>query len=273
MLGESMKKICLYLFSGTGMTEHVVNKLISELANNLISIDCFKIDKTDTKTISLSGYDAVGIAYPVHSFNAPKIVIDFVKHLPLTNGLNTFVIFTAGEEHIINSSSSDLLIKKLSRKGYQIFYNKLVEMPSNFIVKYEEERVNRILDKLDEDIPQIAMDIVTVKPYFEKKNFGSKISTFIGHSEKFGAPIIGKFFYPKKDCINCEKCVDNCPKENITRSEKSIRFNWRCCICMRCIYQCPENAISVRQPFKFIRFDEWYNPEMFSSRKDGNDFE
>jgi len=262
-----MKKICLCFFSGTGMTKYVIDRLIREFETNDISVDCFNIEEADVHNVALSGYDAFGMAYPVHAFNAPKIVIDFVKRLPKINGINTFIVFTAGEENIINNASSDLLIKKLRRKGHRIFYNKLVEMPSNFIVKYEKDRVNKILDTANEVVPSITKDIMSLKPHFEKKSFGSKMSTFIGHSQRFGAPIMGKFFYAKKDCIYCGKCVKICPKKNIIMDEKFIRFKWRCCNCMRCVSQCPKNAISVRQPFKFICFDEWYDPEMFKPRK------
>ena len=258
-----MKKLCLYFFSGTGMTKYVVDKFVNEFEQHSVAVDCFKIEEPRIHKSSLSEYDVLGIAYPVHSFNAPKIVIDFVKQLPKSNGMNTFIIHTAGEKHIINYASSDLLIKKLSKRGYRVFHNKMIEMPSNFIVKYRDERVKNILTKANEDIPHIANDIIELEPYYMRKNLGSKIIAFIGRVEWFGAHIIGKFYNAKNGCVRCGKCINICPNKNIVMNEKSIGFKWRCGLCMRCIYQCPKNAISVYLPFKFIRFDKWYDKKMF----------
>ena len=258
-----MKKICLYYFSGTGMTKYIVDKLSGEFEKHRISVDCFKIEEAHTQDVSLHKYSALGIAYPIHAFNAPKIVIDFVNRLPKTSSMNTFIIPTAGEEHKINFASSDLLIKKLSMKGHKVFYNKLIEMPSNYITKHSEEKVIEILCKAKETIPNIAKRIIELKPCFMEKKLGSKVISFFGRVEWLGAPIMGKFYYAKRDCIRCGKCIHNCPNKNIVMSKKVIGFKWHCGMCMRCIYQCPRSAISIRQPFNFIQFDKWYDTRIF----------
>jgi ferredoxin len=147
----------------------------------------------------------------------------------------------------------------LFRQGYQVFYDKLIEMPSNFVIKYDAAKIKRILDKANKTIPHIAEDIVTCTSYSLKKSLGSKVFSFIGKAEWYGAHVIGKFFYVKSDCIRCGKCMDNCPNQNIVMDEKYIFFKWNCCICMRCVYHCPKNAIRLHQPFGFIRFDKWYD--------------
>ena len=255
----NMKKMCIYFFSCTGMTKYVVGKFVKEFERQGVFADCFKIEETHLHKNNLAEYDTLGIAYPVHSFNAPKIVIDFAKQLPKSNGTDTFIIHTGGEDHIVNYASSDLLIKILRKRGYRVFHNKLIEMPSNFIVKYKDERVKNILNKANEDIPFIANDIMELKPHSTRKNLGSKIMTFIGRAEWFGAHTTGKFYYANNNCTRCGRCINICPNKNIAMNKKSICFKWRCGLCMRCIYQCPENAICIRQPFKFFRFDEWYD--------------
>ena len=262
-----MKKLCIYFFSGTGMTKYVVDKFVNEFEKNGVLVDRFKIEGPDAHQGSLSEYDALGIAYPVHSFNAPKIVIDFVKQLPKSNGMNTFIIHTAGEESIINFASSDLLIKKLCKRGYKVFHNKLIEMPSNFVVKYEEERVRSILGKANEDIPHIANEIMGFGHYDMQKTLRSRIIAFVGRIEWFGARTMGKSYYADNNCVRCGHCINICPNKNIVmnknKNKNSVAFKWRCGLCMRCIYQCPKNAISIRRPFKFIRFDSWYDEGLF----------
>ena len=258
-----MKRICLFYFSGTGMTKYIVDRLSGEFQKHCVSCDFFIIEETNSRNIVLTEYDIMGVAYPVHSFNAPKIIIDFVKQLPRANSMNTFIIPTAGEDDKINYASSDLLIKKLSKKGYRVFYDKLIEMPSNFATKYSDEKVIQILAKANEDIPTIAKNIQELKPCFMEKRVGSKAITLIGRIEWLGAPFMGKLCYIKKDCDRCGKCVNSCPNRNILITKNSVKFKWRCGMCMRCIYQCPKNSISIRQPFKFVRFDEWYDPKLF----------
>jgi len=261
--GVDMKKICLFYFSGTGMTKYIIDRLSGEFEKHRVSLDCFKIDNVDIHNVAHTEYDIMGIAYPIHSFNAPKIVINFVKRLPKVSNMDIFIIPTAGEEHKINYASSDLLIKKLNKKGYKVFYNKLIEMPNNFIIKFSDEKVSIILERAKGDIPNIAKSILELKPCFMEKRIGSKVISFFGRIEWLGAPIMSKFYYVKEDCIRCGKCVNSCPNKNIIMNEKAISFKWCCGMCMRCIYQCPKNTIGVRQPFKFVRFDEWYDSKLF----------
>jgi hypothetical protein len=121
--GLILNKVCIFYFSGTGMTKYIVNKIKQELKNQQVCVDCIKIENIEgIPDIHLTSYDAVGIAYPVHSFNAPQIVLNFVKHLPETDFMDTFIINTAGEDHLINYASSNLLIKKLNKKDFIISY-------------------------------------------------------------------------------------------------------------------------------------------------------
>jgi len=260
-----MKKVCLYYFSGTGMTKHVVERLADEIKSRHVSVDCFKIEAVNGRNVALSDYDALIIAYPTHSLNAPKIVADFVKQLPKSNsGTNTFIIHTCSADDAVNYGSSDLLIKRLSKKGYCICYNRLIEMPSNFANKHSEQQAIKTLAAANDSVARIAEDIIALKPYPSKeRHLGLRALTWLARIEWFGAPIIGKFFYAKDGCDCCGKCVDNCPKKNIVMKKGAVGFKWSCGICMRCIYQCPKNIISVRKPFKFIRFDKWYDSEIF----------
>jgi len=254
-----MKKVCLCYFSGTGMTKYVVNRIIYEIKKHNVSVDIFKIEEVNGQNIDMPQYDGLIIAYPTHSLNAPKIVINFAKKLPKASGVSTFVINTCSVESNSNYGSSQLLNKKLSKRGYQVLYNKLVEMPSNFASKDTEKQVITTLARADVLAVGIAKDIINLEHHFIKRSFGAKVLTTLARIEWLGAPIIGKFFYTKDDCTHCEKCVNNCPNKNITVNKKSIKFKLSCGLCMRCVYQCPESAIHIRKPFKFIRFDKWYD--------------
>lgn len=67
-----------------------------------------------------------------------------------------------GENSIINYASSNTLIKKLKNNGYNVFYNRIFEMPCNFIFKYEPSKVNLILSNIIRDIPVAAKEIISL---------------------------------------------------------------------------------------------------------------
>ena len=137
--------------------------LLKEFAQYKVVVDCVSIEKVLKQSIDLSEYDLLGIAYPVHAFNAPRIVIDFANHLPESNGLETFIIGSMGEDNPMNYASSRTLIKRLEGKGYHVFYNKIFEMPCNFIIKYKRSKVNRILYNVKKEIPKTANEIIGLK--------------------------------------------------------------------------------------------------------------
>ncbi|NMS89611.1 hypothetical protein HGQ85_06690 [Clostridioides difficile] len=263
-----MNKLCIFYFSGTGMTEYIINKLKQELESQQFCVECTKIENIKKSKIHLTSYDMVGIAYPVHSFNAPQIVLDFVKTLPNTHSMDTFIIHTAGEDNYVNYASSNLLIKRLDTKGFKVFYNKLFAMPSNFMVKYDDTKTRELIEKADKEIPNIVHNLINRVSYLPNSSTLVKTLSFIARSEWYGSHILGKFFYVKNNCIHCSKCANNCPKHNINVTENKVKFNWSCCLCMRCIYNCPKNAINIHQPFKFIRFDNWYDSNIFTKKKD-----
>ena len=77
-------KILICYFSGTGNTKKIVDKYYETFIENNVEIDIYKIEKNDFN-YNLDDYDMLGIAYPIHAFNAPSIIVDFVKKLEKQN--------------------------------------------------------------------------------------------------------------------------------------------------------------------------------------------
>ena len=77
-----MKKVILYVFSGTGNTQ-----LVAELYKKYLT-DCettiYMLGKrAEGESVpSPLDYDLVGLGYPVHGFNAPLVMNNFCKCLP-----------------------------------------------------------------------------------------------------------------------------------------------------------------------------------------------
>jgi len=166
------------------MTKYVIDKIQFELKRKQAYVDIYNIENIRAQSIHFNNYDTVGIAYPVHSFNAPKIVINFAIQLPIVKSMNTFIISTAGENNSINFASSKLLIDILSKKGFEVIYDRQFIMPSKFMIKYDGAKVQQFI-------------------------------AFVGRAEWFGAKWIGKSFYADRNCNRCGVCANNCPNHSI----------------------------------------------------------
>ena len=256
-----MKKICIFCFSGTGMTRYVVEKLKFGLEEQQAQADIFDLANTRIADVALESYDALGIAYPIHSFNAPKIVIDFARSLPQVNSLPAFIISTAGEYAAINFAAAKYVTRILHKKGFDVFYDRQFIMPCNFIIKFDADKVQQLLSEISSQVPTAVQEIINGAPFKQQSNFLARMMTFVGRGEWFGAKIMAKFYYTNKDCTHCSICADNCPNRNISVGKDYVRFHWHCGLCMRCLYICPRKALKVRRPFRFICLDSWYDNE------------
>ena len=241
------------------MTRYVINKVRLELEKLGVLVDVHNIEGFKAESADLSVYGAVGFAYPVHSFNAPEIVTGFAKRLPKTDAKSAFIISTAGGESPANYASSRLLINILSKKGFDVFYNRQFIMPSNFMVKDGEAKVSQNIAAANEAAPQTAQEIINCTEFQQPKSFAALVLQFFGRAEQPCAKLMGKFFYADENCSMCGICAENCPNNNITIDSGRMKFKSCCGLCMRCLYMCPNKSLKVRRPFKFIRFDRWYD--------------
>ena len=70
-------KILLLYFTGTYSTLYITTLIKNQLINLNHEVDVFPL--AEKKKISTSKYDVIGIGYPIHAFNAPKLVEDKIK--------------------------------------------------------------------------------------------------------------------------------------------------------------------------------------------------
>ena len=47
-------------------------------------------------------------------------------------------------------------------------------------------------------------------------------------------------------CVQCGKCVRECPVNNIALEQGAITFGTRCMFCLGCIHKCPVHAIDYK---------------------------
>jgi Fe-S-cluster-containing hydrogenase component 2 len=211
-----------------------------------VHIDTYNIEKLVSKgeKIVLSGYDSIGIGYPVYAFNTPKTVWDLVKSLPMGEGRKVFIFKTAGEPFYWNDSSSLMIIKRLQKKGYRVVFERHYLMPYNIIMRYPDSLVKQMYNTTQKLCIDMAERIMNGEEHLPKFTFKSRLAAFVFRIQWPGAAINGRLCSTNKRCNLCMKCANSCPTHNILLKSGKICFSWKCVMCMRCVMYCPKDAIN-----------------------------
>ena len=241
-------KAVIYYFSGSGNTEITVKKWEQEAKKQGVDIDIFRIEDLPEGEIDVSQYDKVGVAYPIHAFNAPRIVLKFAKCIKkLEEPKKVFVIMVSGEYMNLNHSSSLKMSSIIKKKNLFIESEYHYLMPYNMIFRHTEKRAFEMYKTMN------ALSELDVKDYFidgvnhklKKHKFIRPFIWLIRIEQPF-APVNGKTFrINKKKCIKCMMCVKNCPVHNIEFKDGKFKFHNHCLMCTRCSFNCPTNAFSI----------------------------
>ena len=81
------------VFSGTGNTHKVCRAIMNEWIASGAECKYVSIEK-DCEVRNPNEFDRIVIGYPVHAFNAPQPVFDFIKRLPECCGERLAVSYT-----------------------------------------------------------------------------------------------------------------------------------------------------------------------------------
>lgn len=263
-----MKTGVIFCFSGTGNTRWVSERLSEDLDTvgynvRLLDIEDFlSHDSQDKGGLSdvIDSADHIGIAFPVHAFNAPSIVFDFIDRLPdlSANPKFTFLYRTSGDP-FINGGTTRFVRKRLADKGYVVRLERLFIMPSNIVISFPPPLIKQLY-RIAEDHSRLFADQVRAEEY--SLHGDSKVvaifSRIISKVESWGARVAGRHFRTTGACTFCGKCTDDCPTGNIHDDGERLEFQDRCILCMRCIYRCPSSSL-VNPYLKFFVLTEGYD--------------
>ena len=241
-------KICVFYFSGTGNTKKVVDKFVEEFSKNGCDVRLENIENFYDKNIDfdLNGFDKIGVAYPVHAFNAPHNVLEFAKRLPkLEARKNLFVVNTSGEPLRLNNISSLKLHSILKRKNLFLQSENHYCMPYNIIFRHSDGTAYKMWQGAQILIPLDAKDIVDGKETRLKRVPLGRFIAWIFRIEHWGGRFNGKKYKVSDACVHCQTCVRRCPTKNITCENGEFKFGKNCVMCMRCSFFCPKDAIKI----------------------------
>jgi len=241
-------RVVIYTFSGTGNTFLTADFIAMSLSDSGVDIGQIRIEDVFLKgTIPVTdGVDHILIGYPIHAFNAPKIVVDFAKMLPSGNGKQVSIFKTSGEPFFFNNSSSHPLIKVMKSKGYKFMTETHLLMPYNVMFRYPDALVKQMYLLMQDMVGKFTEDVLNGTGEMISYTMFNRIFSFIFRIQWPGARFNGRFYSCNhKKCTLCLKCVKNCPSNNIRVQNKKIRFDGKCMMCMRCVQNCPHDAINI----------------------------
>jgi ferredoxin len=243
------ESIGLYTFSGTGNTQVVAELLARAFEQHGAQAEIVRIEHVlqGKAQFNPEAYDLIGIGHPIHGFDAPRILYDFVDMLPPVENKRTFIFKSAADFISVNNGASKTAIKRLKCKGYAVFYDRIICMPSNWAMKYADEFSKQLCFTAIAKAEHMAGEVLAGQERKLRINPLLRwIAKLISRGEDLGARFFGRMLTVSDACIDCGRCVDDCPTANIRRENGRIRFGYDCVFCMRCIYACPQQAIAPR---------------------------
>ena len=234
-------------FSGTGNTEYVANIIKGEIEKNNIDVSLINIDN-NSKLENI--YDIYIFGCPIYAGLFPQYYIQWIKNnVPIVDNKKTMIFSTQGSN---SGQGVNQLEEILFKKGFSIFIKELIEMPNNYYLgagfkpteddkkvelkKYAQRQCEVIIEKFLKGESKIYRSS-------KVRYIGAKLmySVFAKISEKWAKSNLTVNF---DKCIKCEKCVKDCPVNNIQidLDKNIINFNEMCIGCQRCVHKCPTNA-------------------------------
>lgn len=243
-------KILLIYFSGTGNTARISDLYKTAFEERGVEVNDIALPLT-APLPDLGRYDLIGLGYPIHSFNAPKLLLTLCKKFPKrnkkTDGLkNVFIFKTSGEPVRMSDVSSLKMRKILKRRGYAVNNEYQYVMPYNIIFRHTDSQVYKMWTVAQKLVPADVHEVLQGIPRLPKKMFMGGFLAWILRCEHWGAHINGKLYKATKACVKCGKCQKLCPVGNIRTNKKGkIKFGGKCIMCMRCVQACPKAAINL----------------------------
>jgi ferredoxin/flavodoxin len=239
----------IYYFSGTGNTRFIAHRLDREFAAHSVPTRIQAIeDVVNVERLVLdSGVQMLGIGYPVHGFGPPRLAFDFVERLPRVGGTRVFIFMTAAAVFPLNRAASAGIAHRLAEKGYEVFHESLIRMPSNIISHTPVSQMITLCRRAETEAVRLVQAYKEGHPSRFRETLPVRLAARgVNALEHVGARLFGRDLSVSGACNRCGKCLQKCPTRNIVNRGGKIRFGWRCMACFRCVYACPQRAIMPR---------------------------
>jgi len=227
----------IYYFSGTGNSKWIAQEVAK--GTDDVAVNIIDLLKAGEEQIIAKRGEKIGIVFPVYSWQAPEIVVKFVKTIKYDESNFIYAISTCGEEigHTMKKLAKNIKIDS----GYSVI------MPNNYILGFDvdsEEVVKMKIDNAKSILPEIIENInksEKIHDLHTGKMCGLKSNVVGFLFNKFGRGT--KAFSVEDSCTSCGLCEEICPTGCIKLIAGKPVWGKDCLACLACINCCPVKAI------------------------------
>ena len=245
-----MKKIRIDYCTGTGGSKLVAELLAENLKKSNVTVEVNRIFRAETANIEEINTDYYILIFPVHSFNAPQVIYNWVNHLRGNRCKTALISVSGGGDVLSNSASRHKTVKLLKKSNFNLIFEEMVRMPNNWMKAPNEAKCTKILSELPIKIDAISQAILSEKKQRKIIYWIDYLISALGESEKNGTQKFGKGIRVLSLCNGCGVCAKNCCSSNIQLENKTSAssiskpvFGDYCDMCLGCIYNCPQKAL------------------------------
>ncbi|HRW22421.1 MAG TPA: EFR1 family ferrodoxin [Bacteroidales bacterium] len=226
-------------FSGNGNSRWVAEQLAKLTGEKSLDLSVYIRKGISSDEIKIDG-DSLGLVFPIHSWYAPKPVVDFVKHLHVPNNVYCYAVSTCGDD----------AGKGMSRlaKHFRLDAAWTVVMPNTYIPMFnldsDELAGSKIYKAYNETIPSISKNILLKRKIWQVHEGPFPwLKTYVIQPLFVKFMIRSRNFHIEGHCNHCGKCVQSCPVGNVYLSDAGPVWKDNCIHCMGCIHICPLHII------------------------------
>ncbi len=229
-------------FSGTGNT-----KFIAKRFSKIMNCESYSIEEDINFKELIIKNDTIALCYPIHFSKAPIFFMDFVSKFK--NEFRGKKVIILCSQQFYSGDGARSIVDLLD--NVDVIYAEHFNMQNNITsiplyYKITKRNNEKCLKNTDIKINKVISNIK--KGNIKKKGFNN-FSIQLGKLQHLSDESVKKKQLQAvkitDQCIVCNKCVKNCPTQNLFNDNNSINFKENCTFCFRCVNICPKQAITV----------------------------
>lgn len=227
-------------FSGTGNSLYIAKRIKDAISGDILFIPNY--------TGNGSEFDKIIIVTPVYSFGMPKHVYELIPRLDKLK--EVIIIQNFGGM----ACGADFLMCEYCMKiGVNLQSIYLMQMPENYTTTFTVPKfyITKVLKNAEKRLDKIILDIKNSCYTIPSKKKTMEAMFLKNFSNWYK---LAKGFTVNNDCIQCGKCVSNCPVNNISLDSGKVEFADSCVACLACYHRCPQKAIAYKNHNKQDRY-------------------